>query len=181
MKRGPCWERIQNGSCSSPQFCTGRRISYCSRAIGCLQKLPSVAKSESGAGWIFFTEPLYVIIVDIIGVIEPYHCMLSYNSIRTERASRFKFDGTLEIHLGSETLHARVCDISVTGMFLEMSNPLWVGAIFSANLLIQPPLRMEWTVSRVSPNRGIGVKVALTDSEACQRFADVLSKLGSAS
>jgi hypothetical protein len=84
----------------------------------------------------------------------------------------------VEIYWGSETLHARVSDISIAGLFLELSTPLWIGATFSAKLMLKPPLQLNCTVRRVVPNRGMGVHVAFTDSETCIRFAKELGKLG---
>ena len=72
---------------------------------------------------------------------------------------------------------ARVCDISVDGLFLETSSPLWIGATFSANLMLQPPLQVICTVCRIDPNKGMGVQVTFTDSESRGRFATLLEKL----
>ena len=101
--------------------------------------------------------------------------------MKTERPPRFKYNAVLEIYWGSETMHARVCDISVAGMFLELANPLWIGATFSARLLLQPPLQMDCTVRRVVPHRGMGVQIAFNDSETGKRFAHELGKVTRAS
>jgi len=96
---------------------------------------------------------------------------------RTQRRPRVRYDALVEIHWASATFEARVFDISPEGLFLEVSAPFWVEATFSANLMIQPPLRMNCTVRRIVPNRGIGVQVTFTNSEASKRFAELVEKL----
>jgi hypothetical protein len=72
-------------------------------------------------------------------------------------ARRAFFDAPLEIEWGSSTLSARVSQISATGMFIEIEQPLWVGARFEARLGIQPPLVLQCVVKRVVPGQGMGV------------------------
>ncbi len=74
-------------------------------------------------------------------------------------------------------LQGCVCDISAEGMFIEIASPLWVGASFSAQLLLDKPLRVDCTVHWVEPGRGMGVRIVVTDQESSKRFAALLEAL----
>jgi hypothetical protein len=100
------------------------------------------------------------------------------NSPSTQKPIRLKCDAPIEIYWGSSTLLARVRDMSVAGLFIETSPPLWIGATFSASLMLNPPLQINCTVRRIEPNRGMGVQVTFMDSETSQRFAHELDKQG---
>lgn len=101
--------------------------------------------------------------------------------LRTSRPPRFKYDANLAIYWGSVIMQARVIDVSVEGLFLDTATPLWVGATFSADLMLQPPLRMNCTVRRIEPNRGMAVQIAFPSREIGKRFADLLAELSRAS
>src|SRR5215475_10278474 len=72
-------------------------------------------------------------------------------------APRYRFHADLEIEWGSTVMRARTRDISTSGMFIESSDPLWVGAGFSAQLTLDRPVRLNCSVKRVEPGRGMGV------------------------
>src|SRR2546426_10978555 len=68
---------------------------------------------------------------------------------------------------GSAVIRGSVIDISAEGMRIEIADPLWVGARFSAMLALEPPLRMECVVRRAEPGGGMGV--SLVTPEAADR------------
>jgi hypothetical protein len=62
-------------------------------------------------------------------------------------------------------------------MFIESADTLWVGAGFAARLVIERPVTLNCSVKRVEPGRGMGVTVAISETENQQRFQDLLSRL----
>jgi hypothetical protein len=100
-------------------------------------------------------------------------------SRRLERrwAPRYTFRADLEIEWGSAVLRASTRDISSNGMFIEAVDPLWIGAGFTARLNLDRPLRMDCSVKRIEPGRGMGVSVALSESESQKLYKDLLSSL----
>ena len=100
---------------------------------------------------------------------------------RSERrwAQRYSFRADLEIEWGSAVLRGSTRDISSNGMFIESSDTLWVGAGFSARLVIDRPVKLDCSVKRVEPGRGMGVSVsvALSETENQRRYQDLLSTL----
>ena len=75
-------------------------------------------------------------------------------------------------------IRGSVIDISAEGMRIEIADPLWVGAGFSAVLALEPPLRMECVVRRVEPGRGMGVSLVTPEAEDRVRLAALLDPLG---
>ncbi len=98
---------------------------------------------------------------------------------RLERrwAPRYSFRADLEIEWGSAVLRGSTRDISASGMFIEAVDPLWVGAGFTARLNLSQPLRVDCFVKRIEPGLGMGVSVALSESESQKLFHDLLSAL----
>src|SRR5437899_7721541 len=82
----------------------------------------------------------------------------SGSATQTERrrSTRYPFGAVLEMEWGSAVIRGSVIDISAEGMRIEIADPLWVGARFSAVLALEPPLRMECVVRRVEPGGGMG-------------------------
>jgi PilZ domain len=74
-------------------------------------------------------------------------------------AERYQLDADVGIEWGSSTLTARVRDIGETGMFLVLSNPLWLNASFTAELHTEPPIKFDCRVKRVEPGSGMGVEM----------------------
>ena len=103
--------------------------------------------------------------------------MTRLNASQPRRPPRYPFYNALKIEWGSSLLQGRICDISAEGMFIEIASPLWVGASFSAQLSLDKPLRVDCTVHRVEPGRGMGVRVAVTDEESSKQFAALLEAL----
>jgi hypothetical protein len=90
---------------------------------------------------------------------------------------RYSFQAEIEIEWGSSTITGQAQDISVGGMFIIPSTSLWIGARFAANLLISPPIKLECTVVRAEPGRGIGVKMLLIGDGAAERLEQLLVEL----
>lgn len=100
-------------------------------------------------------------------------------SRRLERrwAPRYSFRANLEIEWGSAVLRGNTRDISSNGMFIEAPDTLWIGAGFTARLQLPQPLKLNCQVKRVEPGRGMGVSVALAESESQKVYNDLLSSL----
>ena len=92
-------------------------------------------------------------------------------------APRYSFRADLEIEWGSALLRGSTRDISANGMFIEALDPLWVGAGFTARLNLSQPVKLDCFVKRIEPGRGMGVAVALSESESQKLFHDLLSSL----
>ena len=100
-------------------------------------------------------------------------------SRRLERrwAPRYAFRAGLEIEWGSAVLRGNTRDISSNGMFIEVPDTLWIGAGFTACLHLPQPVKVNCLVKRVEPGRGMGVSVALPESESQKVYSDLLSSL----
>lgn len=100
-------------------------------------------------------------------------------SRRLERrwAPRYSFRANLEIEWGSAVLRGNTRDISSNGMFIEVPDTLWIGAGFTARLHLPQPLKLDCQVKRVEPGHGMGVSVALAESESQKLYNDLLSSL----
>ena len=100
-------------------------------------------------------------------------------SRRLERrwAPRYSFRTGLEIEWGSAVLRGNTRDISSNGMFIEAPDTLWVGAGFTARLHLPQPVQVDCLVKRVEPGSGMGVSVALPESESQKLYHDLLSSL----
>ncbi len=94
-------------------------------------------------------------------------------------APRYAFRADLEIEWGSAVLRGNTRDISANGMFIEAADSLWVGAGFTARLNLARPVRLDCSVKRVEPGKGMGVSVALSESESQKLYQDLLSSLSS--
>jgi hypothetical protein len=62
-------------------------------------------------------------------------------------------------------------------MFIEAVDPLWVGAGFTARLTLDRPVRLNCFVKRIEPGRGMGVSVAVSETESQRLYHDLLSSL----
>jgi hypothetical protein len=102
-----------------------------------------------------------------------------HSARRLERrwAPRYSFRADLEIEWGSAVLRASTRDISANGMFIEAMDPLWIGAGFTARLNLERPLKLDCFVKRIEPGHGMGVAVAVAESDSQQLFHDLLSTL----
>lgn len=96
------------------------------------------------------------------------------------RAPRYPFQAHLEIEWGSARLKARTRDISVSGMFIESEDVLWVGAGFRARLIADRPVLLECSVKRVEPGLGMGVTIAHPEEQSGAQYQELLAKLAQA-
>jgi hypothetical protein len=98
---------------------------------------------------------------------------------RLERrwAQRYSFRADLEIEWGSAVLTGKTRDISNNGMFIEAADTLWIGAGFMARLNVDPPVQVDCSVKRVEPGRGMGVSMAVAQSDQQKYFQDLLASL----
>ena len=91
--------------------------------------------------------------------------------------NRRKLVGTLEIDWGSSTLTGLVRDIGPQGLFVELTPPLWMGATFFARLAVDPSLRLNCTVCRVEPGKGIAVTFEVTEESGKAQLERLLAQL----
>ena len=77
-------------------------------------------------------------------------------------------------------LRASTRDISANGMFIESPDTLWIGAGFTARLNLERPMKLDCFVKRIEPGRGMGVTVAMSETENHQRYQQLLSTLSTA-
>ena len=98
---------------------------------------------------------------------------------RSERrwAPRYSFRASLEIEWGSAILRAKTRDISSNGMFIESADSLWIGAGFTAHLVLDRPVKVNCSVKRIEPGRGMGVSVTVSESQYEQNYQDLLASL----
>jgi hypothetical protein len=61
-------------------------------------------------------------------------------------------------------------------MFIESVDPLWVGAGFTASLLLERPVKIVCSVKRVEPGRGMGVAVSLPDEQQ-ESYKELIARL----
>ncbi|HEX4380023.1 MAG TPA: PilZ domain-containing protein [Candidatus Acidoferrum sp.] len=97
---------------------------------------------------------------------------------RSERrwAPRYNYRTDLQIEWGSALLRARTRDISSNGMFIESTDPLWVGAGFTAHIGVEMPVRVDCFVKRVEPGLGMGVTVVVPEGQQ-EKFQFLLSQV----
>jgi hypothetical protein len=96
--------------------------------------------------------------------------------IERRRARRYAYDTLLEIEWGSATLSGRVQDVSAEGMFVALTDPLWIGAGFTAVWHLGEAVRVDCVVRRVEPGRGMGVSFS-ADAAVRERVSALLDRL----
>jgi len=96
--------------------------------------------------------------------------------LERRRAPRYAFRAGLEIEWGSAVLRGNTRDISSSGMFIESTDPLWIGAGFTASLKLDQPVRVDCFVKRVEPGSGMGVSVSFSQEEQ-RTYQDLLTRL----
>ncbi len=93
---------------------------------------------------------------------------------------RRKFHANLEIEWGSAILRGTIRDIGPSGLFVELTPPLWVGAAFRARLILNPALSLDCTVARVEPGTGIGVVFEVPEEGGRAQLEALLMSLSAA-
>jgi hypothetical protein len=101
---------------------------------------------------------------------------LSARRLERRWAPRYNFRASLDIEWGSAVLRASTRDISSNGMFIESTDPLWVGAGFTASLQLDRPVKVDCFVKRVEPGRGMGVSVSLSQEQQ-NDYQSLISRL----
>lgn len=96
------------------------------------------------------------------------------------RAPRFGCNTQLEMEWGSALLHGRIRDVSSSGMYIEVADPLWIGAGFRARLFLEEPVHVDCFVRRVEPGRGMGVSVALPEDGLYRHYQGFVQSLSRA-
>lgn len=90
------------------------------------------------------------------------------------RHPRYPFQSDVELQWGFEVLPALITDVSLGGMFIATHNPLWVGATFTAKIVLGEPLDLQCVVRRVLPGKGMGVLFTDISDETRKRLEDLL-------
>lgn len=83
--------------------------------------------------------------------------------VERRRVPRKKCDIGIEIEWGAAKLKGRIREISMEAFFVELDQPLWVGAKFAALLDFSQSVRLECVVKRVEPGRGMAVSFSSAD------------------
>jgi len=86
------------------------------------------------------------------------------------------FRASLDIEWGSAMLRACTRDVSSNGMFIESVDPLWIGAGFTANLMLDHPVKVVCSVKRVEPGRGMGVSVSFPEQQQ-ETYLQLITRL----
>jgi len=102
---------------------------------------------------------------------------------RIERRNypRYPFEAPVTIKWGTTMRHARVRLIGAGGMEIELSDPMWVGAGFLAELALDSPISVLCEVRYVVPGRSMGVSVVVPEESHRQQFEALLAKLAESS
>lgn len=93
------------------------------------------------------------------------------------RHKRYPCSAAVKITWGHVTLEAHLRDISLSGMYLETREPLWVRAQFSARLLLPEAIRVECIVRRVDAGKGMVVEFTELAQEARMNLHHLIWKL----
>ncbi len=93
------------------------------------------------------------------------------------RPRRFPCAMDITIEWGAAELRGKVVDISAQGLFVELQNPLWIGARFAAHLELEKPVRVECVVRRVQPMRGMAATYSIFDEAQRQALATMMENL----
>ena len=99
------------------------------------------------------------------------------NMSERRRGPRFPCAVGITIEWGAAALHGSVVEISAEGMFVELDQPLWIGARFAARLELEKPVQVECVVRRVQPLRGMGATYSITDEAQRDAIATLIEKL----
>ncbi len=93
------------------------------------------------------------------------------------KSPRYPLEAVLRIEWGSVMLEGHVRDISAEGMRVELTDPLWIGASFAAELALDTPLRVDCVVRSVVPGRAMGISLAVPNTADRTRLQTLLATL----
>ena len=69
---------------------------------------------------------------------------------------RYGFQSDVEVVTASTVTRAFITDLSLGGIFIVTQAPQPVGRVFTARVLLDPPLILSCEVRRVLPGKGMG-------------------------
>jgi hypothetical protein len=98
-------------------------------------------------------------------------------SVERRSVARIACDFPITITWGAATLQGNVADISVRGMFVELDDPLWIGARFAAQLALEKAVNLECVVRRVQPLRGMALIYVVPDEAERAVVASAIERL----
>ena len=103
---------------------------------------------------------------------------VAFTGPNRRRSPRYDVDLPIEIEWGSAVMAGRVRDLSLNGMRVELLDALWVGAQFSARILLDPPVALDCVVRRSALGK-MGVSFVPADESARTRMESFISGLAS--
>jgi c-di-GMP-binding flagellar brake protein YcgR len=95
------------------------------------------------------------------------------------RSPRYSYKAPLEIQWGNEVLKGTLGDISSSGMYIKIDRVLWIGAEFTARVLLFDPVQMTCVVRRVEAERGMGVEFLEVLPDSRRTLDELMWKLAS--
>ena len=93
------------------------------------------------------------------------------------RWQRKKIRANIEMEWGSTLLTGIVRDIGPQGLFIEMTQPLWVGATFRARLRLDSDLWLNCKVVRVEPGSGMAVLFEVAEERGKTQLETLMANL----
>lgn len=93
------------------------------------------------------------------------------------RWQRKKIRANIEMEWGSTLLTGIVRDIGPQGLFVEMTQPLWVGATFRARLRLDSDLWLNCTVVRVESGSGMAVLFEVAEEGGKAQLETLMANL----
>lgn len=100
------------------------------------------------------------------------------HGIEKRESRRANYPAEVEIEWGSSTIRARTRNLSLGGMLLEMSNPLWMNAEFEARIALPDgPVRVHGIVRRLVGGVGIGVEFVEISPQDLGRLRQLIEGL----
>ena len=99
------------------------------------------------------------------------------HTVERRRSPRFACNLQLAIQWGSSLILGEVKQISAEGIFVEVSGPLWVGASFAAQLMVDEAVAVDCVVRRVEPRRGMGLTFAASQTTGRAAIASLIKRL----
>src|SRR3984893_13312841 len=94
---------------------------------------------------------------------EPPHSAVARPDRR--QSQRRSCDFEIDIEWGAASLKGRVRELSGEGMFIELADPLWIGASVAATLVLKNPVRVDCVVRRVTPRQGMAVSYGAAEGQ----------------
>lgn len=98
--------------------------------------------------------------------------------IEKRESYRANYAADVEVEWGSSLMRARTRNLSLGGMLLEMSSPLWMNAEFTARIALPDgPVEAHCVVRRVVAGVGIGVEFAEVSPKDFERLRHLIESL----